>query len=104
MPAKSFFYKDKKTGELRIRIIGRGTFDCTAGGKAGKHDCTNIPVVILQDGADCLALLPYHDLKIGTNHKEDDVTWKLIGPPDYAFDPNVGIELLSISQDERCAH
>jgi hypothetical protein len=74
-------------------LVAQGTFECSVAGGGGKRICDDIPVVVLFNGAQCLTLLPYHDLHIGTNKSNAVVVWRLIAPPGYTFAAN-GIKLL----------
>ena len=74
-------------------LVAVGTFDCSVDGSGGKRKCDDVPVVVLFDGPQCLSMLPYHDLHIGTDKRNSEVAWRLIGPPGYKFADN-GINML----------
>jgi|GEM_PF-6123176 len=80
-------------------LVAVGTFDCSVAGGGGKRLCDDIPVVVLFDGKQCLSMLPYHDLHIGTDKSNAVVVWRLIGPPGYKFADN-GITLLSMGGND----
>jgi len=81
-------------GRVRILNIVVGTFECRTKADGAKRDCKAIPVIILRNGADYIAQLPYHDFQVRTEGTQQDVTWKLIGPPRYKFASN-GIDITS---------
>ena len=86
--------------QVRYKVLPEGDFPCTAGGAAGtKHNCKDIPVIILTVAGKCVAYLPYATLTIATGSpkQDQDLNWKIIGPPGYTFDNSAdGIKLTTI--------
>jgi hypothetical protein len=83
----------RKVG-LKMLTVQTGTFQCSVQADPTQLPCKAIPVIVLTDGTTCIAQLPYATLSIGgTNRARTPVTWSLIAPAGYTFDPNKGIQI-----------
>ena len=87
---------DQQGGRVRvlnIPALGAGILHCDGGGAQPKHgypSCDEIPVIVLDTGSGgCASLLPYNELwvNVGGNTPKTSVTWVILGPANYKFDP-----------------
>ena len=82
---------------LDIPELGAGIYHCQGPGAASQGfrypKCDEIPVIVLDAGnGECVSFLPYHALwvHVGPNKPITDVTWVILGPDGYKFDPDRG--------------
>jgi len=73
-------------------IINVGDYHCAEGSHKYHElygDCDPLPVVVLlKPAGGCIALIPYANLWIHTDKKKVKLTWQIMGPKNYVFDPN----------------
>lgn len=78
-------------------IINVGDYHCAEGSHKYHDtygDCDAIPVVVLlKPAGGCVALIPYADLWIHTDKKKVKLTWQIIGPKNYVFNPNTAMPI-----------
>ena len=96
---------DQQGGRVRvlnIPALGAGIFKCDGPGAASQHHgypkCSEIPVIVLDTGSGgCASLLPYNELRVhvGPGKPRTNVTWVILGPDGYKFDPVKGVSFMN---------
>lgn len=79
-------------------IIKEGIFHCAGPGFKSADDypsCNGVPVMVLiKPSGGCVSFLPYAELHVHTGRARTRVTWEIVGPGGYKFDPTEGIKLM----------
>ena len=102
--AKSVDEQSGRARALNIPALGAGIFHCDGPGSASQHHgypkCDEIPVIVLATGGignGCASLLPYNELRVhvGPGKPKTNVTWFILGPNGYKFDPVMGVSFMN---------